>query len=110
MKKDELVDDVKPVKLVAAYIDQKFNSQKDFNEWLGKTAVKKISLSDLGQDMQNIWIDARGEILHCDFHARLYNGKFVNLESLDEFCPIEILENGSWSRQMGLLVDEIKDV
>lgn len=88
-------------------MSQSFNSQKSFDDWLDKTTFKKLILSDLGQDMTRIYVAENGEILHCNFHSSIYNGRFINMAELDEFCPVEILENGQWVRKMGLLVDEI---
>ena len=98
------------IELKPKYVAEKFNNQKEFNQWLTKTTFKELILADLGHDMQKIWVAESGEILHCDFHSRLYNGKFVNMAELSEFCPLEILEDGQWVRKMGLLVDEIKSV
>ena len=55
---------------------------------------KQLILANLGQDVRKIWVAESGEILHCDIQAKLYNGKFVNMVELSEFCPLEILEKG----------------
>lgn len=81
-----------------------FNSDKEFRTWLNSTTSHKIFLSDLGQDMQIIWIHSSGEILHCDFYASIYNGKFVDMEALEEFTPLVI----DGQRMNSLVVDEIK--
>lgn len=84
-----------------------FKSRKAFDTWLAETTHKEIILSDLGQDMTKIYVAESGEILHCNFHAGIYNGRFINMAALDDFCPLEFLENGQWVRKMGLLVDEV---
>ncbi|MBB4117881.1 hypothetical protein GGR32_000153 [Mesonia hippocampi] len=96
-------------KLTPQHVNKRFANQASFNAWLDKTYDKKIILSDFGQDMTKLYIDEHGEILHCNFHAHIYNGRFVNTESLTEFVPLEILENGSWKRKDGLLIEEIKN-
>ena len=98
------------IELTPKYVAENFNSQKEFDQWLAKTTFKELILADLGQDMTKIYVAESGEILHCNFHSTIYNGRFVNMAELSEFCPIEILENGQWIRKMGLLVDEIKSV
>lgn len=98
------------IELKPKYVAETFNNQKEFDQWLAKTTFKELILADLGQDMTKIYVAESGEILHCNFHASIYNGRFVNMAELSEFCPLEILENGQWVRKMGLLVDEIKSV
>lgn len=90
------------------YLTNSFKTEEEFHLWLEEITSKKILLKDLGQDMQMIWVAQSGEIIHCDFHASIYNGKFINMQELSEFCPLEILEDNKWVRKMGLLVDEIK--
>lgn len=93
--------------LIPVYQDKRFDTREEFEKWLVQTTYKKISFSDLGQDMQNIWVAKSGEILHCDFHGSIYNGSFVDLEKLEEFTPITIYYNDEWKRYMGLVVDSI---
>lgn len=98
------------VMLKPKYAEKRFDSEEEFDSWLAKTAFKKIMLDDLGQDMTKMYVAETGEVLHCNFHASIYNGRFINMAELSEFCPIEILENGQWVRKMGLLVNEIKSI
>lgn len=86
--------------------DLTFKSQKEFNEWLGKTADKQIILEDLAHDLTKIWVHESGEILHCNFHANIYNGKFINMDILDKFAPLQI--DGEFF--YGLIVEQIKDL
>jgi len=95
------------IKLLPKYINKSFNSQSQFDKWLAKTSHKQLILDDFGQDMTKIWVAETGEILHCNFHAAIYNGRFINMAKLEEFSPLEILESGQWVRKTTLLVDEI---
>lgn len=95
--------------LKSQHRNKSFETIGEFDQWLAETTSKEIILAHLGQDMTKMWVDDKGEILHCNFHASIYNGNFVNLDSLEEFCPIEILEEGHWKTKLGLLVDEIKN-
>ena len=95
------------INLTPRYASKKFNSISEFNSWLNETYHKKIYLEDLGQDITRIWVDEKGEILHCNFHAGIYNGLFININELQDFYPIQILEDGNWVRKLGLLVRAI---
>lgn len=59
-----------------------FKSEKEFNKWLEETTAKKIFLKDKGQDLMKIHIAESGEILHTNAQAAIWNGRFVNLETL----------------------------
>jgi len=98
------------IKLIPKYATLKFNSKKEFDKWLKETTFKEIIFADFQQDLLKMWVAESGEILHCDFHSRLYNGKFVNIDELAEFTPLQILTNGEWERMNGLLIDEIKNL
>lgn len=74
----------------AQFKDVTFASTKAFNSWLKTNTSQILTLKDFGQDLQRIWIHETGEILYCDFQAAIYNGKFVNLETLKAGTPIEI--------------------
>lgn len=89
------------------YKNQAFNTKKEFEEWLEKTTHKQLVFEDHGQDLQRMFIADNGEIIHCDFQARIYNGLFVNLEALEEFTPVQIWEDGQWKRKLGLVIEEV---
>ena len=59
-----------------------FKTEADFNEWLEKTTFKKIFLKDKGQDLMKLWISESGEILNANMQSSIWNGRFVNLETL----------------------------
>ena len=59
-----------------------FKSEKEFNEWLEKTTHKKIFLKDKGQDLMKLWVSESGEILHANMQSSIWNGRFVNMETL----------------------------
>jgi hypothetical protein len=95
------------LELKPKYKELRFDSEASFKKWLDKTTSKTLRFQDMGQDLQRMHIAESGEILHCDFHANIYNGKFVNTEKLDWFVPVEILNNGKFERMNGLVIDEI---
>jgi hypothetical protein len=70
----------------------RFNSEAEMNEWLKETTFKIIDLVDNGDDMQRIWVRESGEILNCDFHSSIYNGKFVDIEKLDVGNTLNIFD------------------
>ena len=59
-----------------------FKSEKEFNEWLEKTTHEKIFLKDKGQDLMKLWVSESGEILHANMQSSIWNGRFVNMETL----------------------------
>ena len=87
-----------------------FKTAGDFNTWLMKTSAKAIHFEDKGQDMRTMYVHKSGEILHCDFHARIYNGKFVGMESLNPGKPVLILEGESFEPQHRLIIEFITDI
>lgn len=95
------------IELVPKYSNEAFSNKAEFNSWLKKTTFKTINLMSLGQDLTKIYVAESGEILHCNFHANIYNGKFINIDKLSSMAPIIILENGLWVEKKGLLVEEI---
>lgn len=59
-----------------------FKSETEFNEWLEKTTHKKIFLKDKGQDLMKLWVSESGEISHANMQSSIWNGRFVNMETL----------------------------
>jgi len=91
----------------AKYQDLKFGSEKIFNDWLNKTATKKITFQDDGQDFLTWWVDNRGEVLHCEpFQAWLWNGKMVDLERTRVGSRLKFQDGN----EMKHTVKEIKDL
>lgn len=70
-----------------------FKNQEEFDKWLNETSFKKIHLKDYGQDMRTIWVHESGEILHCDFHSRIYTGKFIDMKKLAVGNHVNIWDN-----------------
>lgn len=99
------MNDMKP-----QFLNKRFSTNKVFFNWLGETSKLKISFEDKGQDLQNMWVHSTGEILHCDFHARIYNGKFVNINEIKVGEPVLIYndENSSYDIMHGLVVSDLK--
>ena len=59
-----------------------FKSETEFNEWLKKITHKKIFLKDKGQDLMKLWVSESGEILHANMQSSIWNGRFVNMDTL----------------------------
>lgn len=93
--------------LIPEFKSLKFNSEKEFIEWLTKTTYKKIHFKDNGQDLLIIWIADTGEILHANLQASIWDGKFVNLENMDKNTNIQFWDN---LKQQWLTMDFIVDV
>lgn len=65
------------------YKNLKFKTMEKFDEWLKKTATKKINLKDCGQDFLAFWIDNRGEILHTTpYQSEIWNGRMIKMDSI----------------------------
>lgn len=89
--------------------DLQFKSEKKFNNWLNKNTFKRIHLKDVGLDILTIWIYNTGEILHCDFHSRIYNGRFVDLSKLNIGDSINIWDKDKekYIVYSGLVIESI---
>ncbi len=86
-----------------------FKNPKDFEKWLKETTSKIIMFTDTTIDLIQMHIHESGEILHCNAHAAIYNGQFVNLEKLKPGVPIEIWQNEQWKGYGKLIVGEITE-
>jgi hypothetical protein len=64
------------------FLDIRFDSMSELNDWLKKTATFKINLVDLGQDLLTIWVHGSGEILYTDLQSKIWTGKFIDMKSL----------------------------
>ena len=91
------------------YKDLRFKTEKEFKKWLNEKADKKIIFFDAGQDLLEIHIDERGEILHCNLQASVWNGLFVRTHP-DSLCVgmgIEMnLPDKGW-RTMDFTIEQI---
>ncbi len=90
------------------YKDVTFKSDKKFKQWIEFLTVYEIDFSDPDIDLQKMHLAKSGEILHCDYHGSIYNGKFVNIKNLDIAKPIQIQdETGEWISYNRLLPEKI---
>jgi hypothetical protein len=82
----------------------------DFEVWLNQNTAFTIYLENLGQDMTVLYIHESGEILHCDFHGKMYNGMFVNLDTLQPGKCVEmyIKDLGSFEPFVRLIIEEVE--
>ena len=86
-----------------------FKSETEFNEWLEKTTHKKIFLKDKGQDLMKLWVSESGEILHANMQSYIWNGRFVNMETLAKNTHLCLWNNqtSEWD-VMNFEVDVVK--
>ena len=77
----------------ARFRELRFQSQQAFDNWLDDYTFKKIHLKDFGQDMTLICVLESGEILHSNFHGRIYAGQFIDMEKLAVGKKIVIFDN-----------------
>lgn len=95
--------------MTAQFKEVRFSTMQEFQQWLDFHTKYKVDFEDRGQDLQQMSIHESGEILHCDFHANIYNGKFVKLPIV-QGQPIEVhheTENVYYPLY-GLVVESVK--
>lgn len=93
----------------AIFKELTFKNKDEFDSWLNATTFKKITLKDLGQDMLNIWVHESGEILNCDFHWRVFTGKFIDMNKLKVGDNLRIWDEdeGGFVWYSGLIVKKL---
>lgn len=64
------------------YKNKTFKTMDGFEKWLNRKGKYIISFVDKGQDCLEWVIDERGEVLHSNIQAGVWNGKIVDLRSL----------------------------
>jgi hypothetical protein len=84
-----------------------FNNKAELKEWLEKTYFFKIDLVDFGQDMLTMWVHESGEILQCDFHSRIYAGKFIDVSQLMKGQPIVIVRELSGGKMFPEVMERL---
>ncbi len=73
--------------------DLTFDTVENFDAWLEKTTVYTVEFVDNGQDTLIWHLDIGGEVLNCKpFQAQIWNGKIVDLKSLEYNKNISIIE------------------
>ena len=91
----------------AQYQNLQFDDREAFNGWLDETTHCTVEFQDMGQDLIKIWVAQSGEILHANLQASIWNGRFVNMESLTDFAPIYLQKKDDWIRMEGLIAEKI---
>ncbi len=85
-----------------------FANEKEFNEWLEKNQSIVIDLEGR-QDMSRIHVHAYGEILHTDFHSKLYAGRFIGIDNLAKGNYMRITdEHGEMQIMQGLCIHSVR--
>lgn len=64
--------------------ERRFDSEQHFNKWLQVTATKKLHLKDNSQDLLILYIDDKGEVLHCNAQASIWIGNMLDINYLEE--------------------------
>ena len=95
-------------KLKPQFKEKTFKTTEGFNNWLDKNTYVIISLKDLGQDMQRIYVHKTGEILYCDFNSSIYAGNFIPLDKLVVGQPLYIINGEEHKIYNGLIVESRK--
>lgn len=95
--------------MTAQFKEVRFSTMQEFQQWLDFHAKYKVDFEDRGQDLQQMSIHESGEILHCDFNANIYNGKFVELPIVQgEAIKVFDRESGFFIPYYGLVVESVK--
>ena len=86
-----------------------FTDQEAFGNWLNEHTFKLIHLDGYDSDMSTIWVHETGEILHSDFHSRIYSGRFLNMNKLVVGNPLHIWDDqkNRYVFYGGLVVDAL---
>lgn len=92
------------------YKDLRFNTEKEFDRWLAKTATMTIDFKDHGQDLVMIWIDEEGEILHANLQTAVWCGKFVNTQKIIMGEPVQVWGHATmdWQITKRLIIEKYK--
>ncbi len=77
----------------SSFKELQFNSEQEFENWLGETTFKKIFFRDNGQDLMKIHVAQSGEIIYCNMQSSIWNGKFVNMAKLEKGLPIQFWDD-----------------
>jgi len=80
---------------MSRYKTKKFDTKKEFEVWLKKTAKYLVHIEDRGQDFLKWWLDDRGEVLHSDMQSSVWNGKIVDLKVLKSMNIIGFKNGGA---------------
>jgi hypothetical protein len=83
----------KLIKMQSQFKEKKFESETEFEEWLKKKTHKKIFLKNKGQDKMKIYVSKSGEIIHANKQCSIWNGKFINMETLKKNTNIRMWNN-----------------
>jgi hypothetical protein len=86
----------------------RFETRDEWNNWLNIHKYKTIHLADMGQgDISIMVVHSTGEILDCDYHSKMYIGKFMHTKSLEAGVPINIWDGKKWDIYANLVPEKI---
>jgi len=93
------------------YKSKTFTTKAAFEKWLSNLTHIKVAFKDLGGDLSVMWIHKTGEILNCDFHSFIYNGKFVELPvELEKPIKIYFGKKEGYKTMGGLIIESFEIV
>lgn len=97
------------MKKVPQFKDKKFGNVDAFQSWLLDNTKVKIIFKFKGQDMMIMHLHKSGEIIHCDYDADLFCGRFVNLDMLAGGQALYIWGEavGMWTRWHNLIISQV---
>jgi hypothetical protein len=85
--------DVTKQKYYSEHKAKKFKDLKDFGRWLSAKCLYEVRFEDHGQDALIWYLDAGGEVLHCEpFQASVWNGMIVDLSRLKVGKEIGVMD------------------
>lgn len=93
-------------KYAPRYKELRLPTMADFNKWLIETATKNIYFKDNGQDLINIQVDDRGEILYANLQQGVWHGKFIDMTKVEVGKPIRMRLSDKW-HTMDFIIEEI---
>lgn len=87
----------------------RFKKDGAFEAWLQKHTSIEVEFQDQMQDFLKCWVHSSGEILHANLQSGIWNGKFVNIEALEEGQPIQLWDKDKkeWRGMGRLIIDNI---
>lgn len=69
-----------------------FSGRTGFMCWLHDTAEYVLEFEDNQQDCLTWYVDAGGEILHADMQSTIWNGRIVDLDTIEEGKRPQLLD------------------
>ena len=89
--------------------NKKFKTEQGFEKWLNKNVKYIISFVDNRQDCLKWFVDERGEVLHANLQAKIWNGSIIDLSVLKVGKEIGVFDkHGKNSKFYDFIVKDIE--